>query len=170
MADRIDAGTVFVAFLFQNAERPLVSRTNGECCRAVAQDRHAANVLEQPARPPYIGAECLGILNVRPGVVVAVTGKLMTRGNNPMDHRVVPLGNPPKREEGGTYPHVGELLQNAVDIGLDPRGDAVPGSSVDAVGECLDLEMLLDIHSHRIARRVRHRSATALSNSSTRRN
>ena len=41
-----------------------------------------------------------------------------------------------------------ELLKDAVDVGLDPPREIVPVRPIDAVGESLDLEVVLDIHCH----------------------
>src|SRR5262249_48744557 len=118
--------------------------------RAVAVDRNSADILEQRLGSGYIGAERLPRLTIGPRVVPTVARQLVARRDDAPHHRRMPLGNPAEREERRVYARAGELKQKPFDIGVDPAREIIPGGTIDTVRERLDLEVILDVHGHRV--------------------
>jgi hypothetical protein len=92
-----------VAGVTQHVEGPEVALADGEAGRAVADDGHATQVLEQLLGAADVfeegrRAEVAGAL-----VAIAMAGEFMTAGHDGLDHLRVALGNPAQREEGGAH-------------------------------------------------------------------
>ena len=150
--DRIDAGTVVRSL------HPPARRTPTDCARRSRRWRRDSRAPRR-RRCPRAAAACgrrrrerRRILGIGAGMVVAVAGKLMAGGDDAADHRLVAFGDPAEREECGR----GRRRRRTA-RGCDrhwPRRAApmrVPLGAVDAAGERLDLEIILDIHRHRVA-------------------
>src|SRR6185312_5391760 len=100
-----------------------------------------------------------------------VASQLMPGGDDAADQRGMAFRDPTQGEEGGADAGSGELRKDAVGIGLHAPRERVPVGPPDAMGEGLDLEVILHIHRHGVADRCAHRDASVVpSRSSTRRN
>ena len=67
---------------------------------------------------------------------------------DPSDQCGVPLANPAQYEEGRLSARLGENIEDALGVALNPLRQAVPVLAVNRRSEGLDLEIILDIDRH----------------------
>ena len=103
-------------------------------------------------------AKGLAIELRRARMVVAVARELVPVANHPLDQFRVALRDPAEHEERGVHVVLGEQIQHAPGVARDPRGQLLPVAALDLPLEGRDLEILLDIDRHRIARPVRRKA------------
>src|SRR5689334_22060639 len=58
------------------------------------------------------------------------------------------LGYPTEREECRRAAMVGEHRQDPVGVSLDPALEVGPVLTVEAIGKCLNLKIILDVNGH----------------------
>ena len=85
-------------------------------------------------------------------VAMAVAGQLVALGNDAADQGRVPLGHPAQGEEGGAHVGGGEEVEHAMGVRLHASLARVPAVARDGAGEGLDLEPVLDIDGHGVAK------------------
>src|SRR5471032_2703292 len=92
VGDRVNAGTVAVALLLQDVERPQIGRADGKTGRAIALHGDAGDVFQQPFAAPDVVGE-FGAALVGDAVVgVAVAGQLVPGRDDAAHHRGMAFG------------------------------------------------------------------------------
>ena len=97
------------------------------------------------------------VQGVAAAMLKAVAGDLMTLLDDAPHQRGMTFGDPAQGEESGLGTRCGEHFEDAVGVALDPAGVIVPVLAVDQAEKSLDLEIILDIHRHHGAMRIRGR-------------
>ena len=146
--DRIDAGTVAVAFLGQDIESPQIIPSDGEGGGPVADDGGSAGIFQHRLGAGDIGAEVLRALLIGTEMGVAVTGELMAFLDDSPDQGRIAFRHPAKGEKGRLDTGAGEYFQHLLRVTLHPAGLTVPDIAPETVGEGLHLEVILDIDAH----------------------
>jgi len=116
------------------------------------QHRLSGNILEDLARAHHVGAEHFRGLPARLHVLIAVAGDLVSTGSDATHDSGEALGNPPEDEEGCAYVPGCERLQNPLHVRWDPALAQFPFGACDMRRQREDLEVVLDIHGHRVHR------------------
>src|SRR5471032_2312520 len=161
VAYRVDAGTVAVARLQQDIERPQVGRTDREAGRAIAKHGLAADLFQQVLAEHDVAGVFVAALIAGAAVRVAVAGQLVAVGDDGAHDGRVAFGDPAQREEGGMDGGAVQQEQDAFDIALDPAWQGGPVVAGDVGGEGGDVEVVFDIDGQRVADSV-HGAASAV--------
>ena len=94
-------------------------------------------------------------------MAMAVASQLMTLRDDAADQRRVPFGHPAQGEEGGAHIGGGEEVEHAMGIRLDASLAGVPAIARDDRGKGLNLEPVLDVDGHGVAKRAHARPPRA---------
>ena len=129
---------------------PWCACAHRECWRAITADRDPADIFKNGLGARYIIAEFSFRQRMNRRMPVAVAGQLVPGIDDPPDQRRMALGDPTEGEECPTRTGGGELGQDAVGIALDPARETIPIRTFDGPGKCLDLEIILHVHAHRV--------------------
>src|SRR5579875_1209810 len=154
MMDGHDAGAVPIAGLAQFVMRPEGGRADRIAGCAVAVHRRAADVFEQVFGAGDALAELVA-RDVRQALVTETMAcDLMAPGADVPHQRRKALRDPTEHKERRTDPVAPEQFQHPSRVGFDTYRPARPVLAADALFEGCNLEIVLDVHRHRVGDRA----------------